>query len=251
MSKQIPPAPQLSRIQGLDVARGVALIAMAIYHFVWDLELFGYLEPGTATTVPWKPFARSIAFSFLFLVGMGLVLATRNGIDRKRYGIRLLKIAGAAAIITVATAIATPDGFIFFGILHHIALASVVGLLVVRLPLVVQLLVAAASALVPVLLKGAVDVAPLAFLGLNATPVRSNDFVPFFPWFGAVALGIAVMTWLSSRLDRLPRMPGNLPGTKPLSWLGRHSLAFYLVHQPILIGLLYGWTQLGTTLATR
>ena len=38
--------PKQPRIEAIDLARGVALIAMAVYHFTWDLELFGYLEPG-------------------------------------------------------------------------------------------------------------------------------------------------------------------------------------------------------------
>jgi uncharacterized membrane protein len=64
--------PRLTRI---DIARGVALIAMAIYHFGWDLEFFGYMAPATTAHGGWKLFARCIASSFLFLVGFSLVLA--------------------------------------------------------------------------------------------------------------------------------------------------------------------------------
>ena len=54
------------RIDGLDVARGVALIAMASYHFSWDLELFGYLTPGTASSGFLKLYARIIASRFVY-----------------------------------------------------------------------------------------------------------------------------------------------------------------------------------------
>ena len=71
------------RIGGLDTLRGLALIAMASYHFTWNLEYFGYLEPGTATTGLWKLYARGIATSFLFLAGFSLVFHQRQGrIDR-------------------------------------------------------------------------------------------------------------------------------------------------------------------------
>ena len=79
-----------ARITAIDAARGVALIAMAIYHFTWDLQFFGYLEPGTATTGGWKLFARCIASSFLFLVGVGLVLAHGHGIRWPGFGRRPL-----------------------------------------------------------------------------------------------------------------------------------------------------------------
>ncbi|TGU11280.1 DUF1624 domain-containing protein, partial [bacterium M00.F.Ca.ET.156.01.1.1] len=69
------------RIGGLDTLRGQALIAMASYHFTWNLEYFGYLEPGTATTGLWKLYARGIATSFLFLAGFSLFLAHGKGVN--------------------------------------------------------------------------------------------------------------------------------------------------------------------------
>jgi hypothetical protein len=128
MSHQtIAPNSAVPRIAGLDVARGLALIAMATYHFCWDLELFGFLAPGTVNGGILKLYARSIATSFLFLVGFSLVLATTNGIRWHAYFRRLAMIVGAAAIISVATWFATPNEWIFFGILHSIALFSIVG----------------------------------------------------------------------------------------------------------------------------
>ncbi|MFX5595080.1 heparan-alpha-glucosaminide N-acetyltransferase domain-containing protein, partial [Acinetobacter baumannii] len=68
------------------------------------------------------------------LVGFSLVLASRNGIDRKAYLRRLILVAGAAVLVTLGTWFALPHAYIFFGILHHIALASVLALPVLRLP---------------------------------------------------------------------------------------------------------------------
>jgi len=77
------PSPTArTRIELVDVARGLALVAMAIYHFVWDLDFFGYIDPGTSITGGWRIFARCIAISFLFIVGVSLHLANRQGFRR-------------------------------------------------------------------------------------------------------------------------------------------------------------------------
>ena len=120
------------RIEVLDLLRGIALIAMAVYHFTWDLEFFGYIARGTANSGGWRLFARGIASSFLFLVGLSLVLAHLRGIRWRPFLTRLAQIAAGAAAITVATLLFTPGSFVFFGILHQIAVGSLIGLAFVR-----------------------------------------------------------------------------------------------------------------------
>ena len=68
--------PARGRVDALDLARTLALICMAIYHFTYDLEMFGYIAPHTAVTGGWAIFARMIAGSFLFMVGISLILPT-------------------------------------------------------------------------------------------------------------------------------------------------------------------------------
>ena len=148
------PQPR-GRIDAIDIARGVALVAMAIYHFTWDLEFFGYVPPAMTAVGGWKLFARCIASSFLFLVGVSLFLGHARGIRWKGFLRRLAMVAGAALAITLVTYIAVPTGFIFFGILHQIALASVLGLAFLRLPAVVTLLAAAAVIAAPHYLRSA------------------------------------------------------------------------------------------------
>ncbi len=138
------PATPRRRIELLDLARGIALIAMASYHFTWDLEFFGYAPPGMTGFGGWKLYARCIASSFLFLVGVSLVIAHYNGIRWPGFWKRLAMVAGAAAAISAATYIFVPESFIFFGILHEIALASVLGLAFLRLPPLLTLAIAAA-----------------------------------------------------------------------------------------------------------
>jgi uncharacterized membrane protein len=231
------------RIDWIDIGRGVALVAMAIYHFSWDLEFFGYLAQGTAGTGPLKWFARSIASSFLILVGISLVLAHLNGIRWRPYFRRLAMVVAAAIAITVATYFFTPDAFVFFGILHHIALASVIALAFLRLPAVVVFALAAAWFAVPFFGKAEIFSQPaLLWIGLSPVPPRTNDYVPLVPWFSMVLLGtglakLAVSSGVMQALAKRP--PGRNIASNTLRFLGRHSLATYLLHQPILIGCVY------------
>ncbi|WP_250954275.1 DUF1624 domain-containing protein [Rhizobium sp. CG5] len=227
------------RIGLLDAARGLALIAMASYHFTWDLEFFGYIEPGTATHGWWKIYARLIAGTFLFLAGASLALAHEPAIRWRSFGKRFAVVAGAAAAITVATAIAMPQGMIFFGILHCIALTSLLALPFLRLPIVFAVLAAVVSIVVPIYLHSPIFDAPwFWWLGLSENLPRSNDYVPLLPWFAPVLLGLAAMRiarrfgWLDA-LAALPKGPGLL------RLAGRHSLLVYLLHQPVLIALVY------------
>lgn len=236
-SETLAAAPR--RIEALDAARGLALIAMATYHFTWDFEFFGYLEPGTATHGWLKVYARGIASSFLFLAGFSLVLAHYPALRARSFAKRLAVIVAAALAITVATAIAMPDGMIFFGILHAIAAASLIGLAFLRLPPLVTLAAAAAAIALPNLYRSEIFDAPaLLFVGLSQHLPRSNDYVPLLPWIGALLIGIAAARVALSRgwLQGLARLPGG-PGWLRLA--GRHSLIVYLLHQPVLIAVVY------------
>lgn len=236
----------VSRIVALDVARGVALLAMAVYHCAWDLEFFGYLDGGTTETGGWRLFARAIASSFLLLVGISLFLAHANGIRWPAFLRRLALVAAAAGAITLATWLVMPEGFIFFGILHQIALASVIGLLFLRVPAPLTILVAAAVIAAPHYLRAAAfDHPALWWVGLSTVDPQSNDYVPLFPWTGAVLFGVAVAR-LADDLGLLGPLSAVRPGrwSVPLGFAGRHSLIVYLLHQPLLIALVWSFAQL-------
>jgi uncharacterized membrane protein len=225
-----------ARVALVDAARGVAIAAMVVYHFSWDLGYFGYITANVTEDLGWRIFARAIAGSFLFIVGVSLVLASRRGFDRKRFLRRLLVIAGSAAGITAVTYVLFPDSYIFFGILHHIAVASVLGLAFVNAPILVVIAAAIGCFLAPHYLSGPLFDSPaLIWLGLGTYVPRTNDFVPIFPWFGVVLAGIAVERLAALWSLRLPdaRVPW------PVLWAGRHSLGIYLAHQPILFGLVF------------
>lgn len=233
--------PLRRRLGWLDIVRGIAILAMASYHFSWDLEYFGYLAPGTVGAGLFKYYARSIASSFLLLAGFSLVLGHFPHFRRRPFLARFGKIAAAAAVISVATWFAFPSGFIFFGILHAIAAASVIGLVFLRLPVALTLVAAVAAFIAPFYLRSAVFDAPaLWWVGLSETLPRSNDYVPLLPWLAPFLVGIALgrIALAAGWLDRTApaeRAPNRF--AKGLAFAGRHSLPIYLIHQPLLFSL--------------
>lgn len=227
------------RLVVIDLARTVALCAMAVFHFTFDLELFGHLPPGTTVTGGWAIFARVIAGSFLFLSGVSLVLAHGDGVRWPSFRRRLLRVAGAAVLVTVATWIALPQAFIFFGILHAIAFGSVLGVLLIRVPAVVLLVLAGGMIWVnEVVALEVMNPRWLVWTGLGDRQPWTMDFVPVFPWMAAVLGGMAAAK-LAARFGLWSRLGGGGDWARRLAWPGRHSLAIYLVHQPVLIGLVW------------
>ena len=219
---------------------------MVVYHFSWDLRFFGYIAADVETDLGWRIFARSIAGTFLFLVGVSLVLATRRGFDLRAFLKRLGIIVAAAAAITVVTWFVFGDTFIFFGMLHHIAVASVLGLLFLRLPIWLIVVSAIFFFVAPPLVAGpAFDSPWLVWLGLQSEFPRTNDFVPLFPWFGVVLAGIAAARlWPLYESYPLPLQQLGDRTPRQLLWLGRHSLIIYLLHQPVLFGSVYLASQI-------
>lgn len=235
--------PKGRRIALIDLGRGVALIAMTVYHLCWDLAMFGVIRPDIMAEPALIWFARSIAGSFLFLAGFSLFLAHGQGIQWAKFARRLGVIVAAAALITIATWFATPEAFIFFGILHSIAAGSIIGLLFLRLPwwLIVAFGMFVLSAR-QWLADAFFDSPAWWWTGLSIEIPRSNDFVPIFPFFGMVLLGIAGAKLCTNRnwLARLRRIQPDDLSSRALRFIGRHSLIFYLAHQPVLIAFLAG-----------
>jgi uncharacterized membrane protein len=238
---------QKLRIALVDLLRGVALIAMTTFHFGWDLGMFGVIDPAFMFQPGPRWYARGIAGTFLFLVGFSLYLAHRKKIDWRGFLVRLAQIGGAAAVISIATWFATPNAFIFFGILHSIALASIIGLLFLRLPWWTTSAAGLFVLLARPLLQTPLLDAPLWWWsGLSQITPVSNDYVPVFPFAGMVLLGIAAAQLSRERgwlvYLALPQL--NQPVARFLRFIGRHSLVYYLLHQPVMIGLLYGFLWL-------
>ncbi|MEM1273707.1 MAG: heparan-alpha-glucosaminide N-acetyltransferase [Pseudomonadota bacterium] len=226
------------RIVALDLARAVALGAMAVYHFFFDLEMFGFVAPGTALSQPLRGLAICTAASFLALAGISLVLAQGSGLRVIPFVRRLGMIAAAALAITLGSYVWAPDIYIYFGILHCIALCSLLGLALLWLPGWALALGAAGAFVLPD--NVTLSAPALLWTGLVA-PIRpALDYVPLFPWSAAFLLGMAVgkfgrQAGLWARLADV-QVPALVEW---FAWPGRHSLAIYLIHQPVLIAMIW------------
>jgi uncharacterized membrane protein len=221
-----------ARLAWLDAARGLAVVAMVAFHVVWDLANFGYIDPGAPYSPAMKLAGHAIASSFLFIAGVGLVLAHARAADWRPFLRRIGLVAGAAMLVTIGTYLAFPDAFVFFGILHLIAAASLLSAPLLLLPWPAAAIAALAAFAAPMFIASTAFDAPwLSWIGLSTFEPRTNDYQPLLPWSGVVFLGVAAGKVLGARARRVA------VGSPKLEWLGRHSLALYLVHQPVLFGL--------------
>lgn len=239
--------PHTARIPLLDLARSLALLGMIAFHFSYDLLMFGLIPYEYAQTPTFYFHARIVAGSFLVLTGIGLWLSHGQGIRWPAFWRRFGKIAAAALLVSLVTRIAMPEFYVYFGILHAIALYSLLGLAALRLP------AAANAGLAAVFIYGsyywqtAALTAPLLrFVGLSLDPATTMDFEPIFPWFGATLAGIA-LGQIGTKTGLWAALAGKPSGKwlRIASWPGQHSLFIYLIHQPILISLVWAYTQLG------
>jgi uncharacterized membrane protein len=231
------------RIGLIDALRGCAIIAMIGYHALWDATLFGFVGAEIILSRPAMAAQALILGSFVLLAGASLVLATRNGIDWPRLLRRFLVLAGAALAITIVTVWLFPETYVFFGVLHALALFTLIGLPFLRLPTPAAAVAAVVTIALPMLFSDPVFTNRwLAWIGFYPTSPPTNDLVPVFPWFGVFLIGIAGMRWLieSGLSQRLPHAGGVLASA------GRWSLLIYLAHQPLLFGGFYAANALAS-----
>ena len=227
----------LPRIRAIDAMRGTAICLMIVYHAAFDLNWFHIIDADFNHDRFWLGFRDLIVSAFLLLVGVSLVLAHRAGISPRRFWRRIALVGTCALLVTVGSYVTFPKTFITFGILHCIVVSSILGWPLVRYPrvaLIVGIVVIVVGAAIGVPLF---DVPWLNWVGLMTYRPATEDYVPLLPWFGVVLVGISIGWWLLERrkqaLQRISRA-----SSRWLTWLGRHSLLVYMVHQPIMVGVL-------------
>lgn len=243
----LPPAgPARIRHDRLDALRGAAVVWMAVFHFSYDLNHFGLWHPYQWFLQDpfWTTQRSAIVTLFLLCAGMGQAVALRAEAGReralfdRRFWRRWLQVAGCAALVSVASAWMFPRSWIFFGVLHGIAVMLLLCRLAAPLPGWLLVPLSLLALVLPAWLQHPVfDTAPLRWVGLNTHKPVTEDWVPVLPWVGVVWAGYAVGRWLmqwhpAAVGGRLPR------ALQPLALLGRWSLSFYMLHQPLLIGAL-------------
>ena len=226
----------------IDTARGVGIGLMIVYHFSWDLTFFGLADFRIFTDPWWIWFANVIVIIILSVMGVTQVMARRRGLTATAFFRRLGLIAAAAGAVSLATYWMDPATYVFFGILHHIALASVIMAGAIFLPSPALVLLAALILAAPGFLAQAAFAADwLLWVGLSPVPPASVDYVPLIPWLAVPLLGVVGGRWMfrdGPAPAALVWRPAH-PSLRLIRLAGRHSLALYLLHQPILYGGLY------------
>jgi len=219
------------RANYLDSLRGIAVIWMVIFHTAYDLQMFQFVTWDFSTGF-WFAFPRVIAFTFLFCVGLSLNYTHRPRINWDSLIKRSQKLGLAALIISVATYFLFPSNWIYFGTLHCIFAGSILGALLVnkrRLALVLLILILICQYALNFDIKWV----------SSLTKRQSMDFIPIYPWFWSILLGILIQPFLS----KLSILQGIKPN-RYLNFLGQNSLKIYLIHQPVIFGLIWVVRQL-------
>ena len=233
---------QKTRYRWLDALRGLAVVNMVAFHFCYDwFEVFAR-HPGWYFLPAARVWQQAICCTFILAAGFSARLGRRG----LRHGL-ILNLCGFA--VSGVTLLVLPAEAVRFGVLNLLGCAVLIAWAarpaLERLPaaagLAASLLAFALTRFVPQgwlgpggplrlsLPAGLYRWDALAFLGLPGPGFSSSDYFPLVPWLFLFLAG-----WFLCALAR-PRLEGSLPrlACPPLEWAGRHSLALYLIHQPV------------------
>jgi uncharacterized membrane protein len=240
------------RFDRLDALRGVAIVWMTIYHFCFDLNHFGWIKQDFYLDPVWTWQRTGILSLFLLCAGAGQAVAMHQGQTWQRFWRRWAQVALCALLVSAGSYVMYPKSFIFFGVLHGIAMM----LIIVRLtahwgawlwPL--GLLAIATKFIANYALQACGDLLFLNENGFNILgwvsrlPI-TEDYVPIFPWLGVMWWGAAAAQWLLAHRGAM--ITGSIaPPARTLAWLGTWSLSWYMLHQPILMGLMMMLKKIG------
>jgi len=223
-----------SRIWEIDLIRGIAIILMILFHLIVDLQDFynynlDYLQGF------WYIEGKLSAILFILICGASSTL----GHSSTRHG---SKVFIWAMILTAVTYIYNSNCYILFGILHFLGISLLSAKIMRRLPITWLLFASLGAIMVGVLFSERFVSVPYLFpLGLMTSTFVSLDYYPLFPWYGVFLLGITLGKIFYSSQTQSESLTSLQPVhfLTSITWLGKHSLAIYLIHQPVLLALLY------------
>ena len=227
------------RLFALDALRVFAILMMIAYHFIYDLKYFGYVDWNTPLGDGFRQWRTSIVFGFVFAMGISMGIAHSRGRNQRSFLIRLGQIFACAMLISVVSIFMFPVSYIYFGILHFMTLASLLTYALVGKP---RLALGLGAAIVLAFWTGLVPYGwPINLI--SGLPGYTEDFVSPFPWFGVALIGLALGEFYTHRRERHTALTNwNIGGPigKTIDFAGKRSLLIYMIHQPILFGLIIG-----------
>jgi len=251
--KRKPSHPESPRFDAVDALRGLAMVWMTVFHFCFDLNHFGYLRQDFYNDPRWTWQRTLILSLFLFCAGLGQAIAVAQGQSWPRFWRRWALVLGSALAVSAGSWLMYPQTFIYFGVLHGMALMLIIARLSVAwgrwLWLLGGLAVALKFIAAYAMSTGAAgqfvemfNSPPLNWLGLITRKPITEDYVPLLPWLGVMWWGVAAGSWLAKHPSACLKWP--VPAVlQPLASLGRWSLSYYMLHQPVMIGglMAFGW----------
>jgi uncharacterized membrane protein len=229
------------RVHAIDWLRGFAMVYIMLYHLFYDLTAFGGIHLPFFYTGWWEVI--HICFVSLLFAVSGI--STRFSRNSLRRGVVIFFLGQA---ITVGTAIAEMITgmygiIIVFGVLTFIGLSMMIYWFIRpylkldwRLLLTIALLFFAVFLIFPIdnmVKNGNFWLFPF---GITAPDFYSSDYFPLIPYFFIFLAGAALAEPITA--GKLPK-PFYERKIRPIEFIGRHSLAFYLIHQPALIIILF------------
>ena len=240
------------RFDRLDALRGFALVWMALFHFCFDLSHQGLLAANFYEDARWTTQRTCILSLFLLCAGAGQAVATTQGQSWPRFWRRWAQVAGCAVLVSLGSWFMFPNSFIYFGVLHGMAVMLIVARLSAPLKSWLWPLGAVALLLPQLIQHPFFDSRATNWLGLVTYKPITEDYVPVLPWLGVMWWGMAATQWLLARHPHCMASGASQPGSgdnsglsppirAALATLGRWSLTFYILHQPLLIGALNAW----------
>lgn len=249
-SVALPATDQRRRLWQIDFVRGLAVLSMVYYHFMWDMHFFG-LYPTDVTVGGWNLFARGIATTFLLLVGVSVVLSVERksaAVRDRLWLVRGLKVLGWGVVITMVTRLFLGDAFVLYGILHLIGTAFLLAPLLWRIRRVAPLLgvLFVTVGFILAIRSGELSwMLPYGIpLGVRPVSYEAVDYFPVFPWLGVVMIGMGIGQWLRPIFARMQNDRPAPPVLAQIATVGRHTLLIYIVHQPVMLA---GFSALGYT----
>jgi uncharacterized membrane protein len=219
---------------------------MVMFHTMFDLRYFGVGDPVGLKKWPaalFDHYSTCIAASFLTLVGVSARLRSRStnpqSLRLTLFLKPLLRVLLSALIVTIASIVAHTSLPIYFGVLHLIAFSMLIMPLTLRAPRVFGAL--GLALIVIGFSHPHLHGVAYEWIGLAHNPYKMGDYFPFFPWLGFVWVGSALadLGLKSTRTLRWPASWEPRRWARSLCFGGRHTLIIYLVHQPLIIGLLW------------